>query len=283
MQRELDMQTTQDTEIFVAALTAQADSLTLRLHALQPDEFQKRYRDLLRRIETDEFIPSIEVLEKENPLSYLIQEINYPGSQIDLDGRIINFDDGFALLETACFYIKHLTPEYKKIEWLSVAWFDTFGFGGVDEEKSKTSAVSKPTSGRPKGLFGGFEVDELERDQSGPYEGSARSLRGEVAAAQRERKARLIYPPLTEQHILKAVEANYLSFNWADGDYEKYSEEMTGIEKPVHSKCIGYYSFNISEQVDDTDDSFWKFELHFIFNETNKDWEFDSSECVESS
>ena len=135
MQREIDMQTTQETEIFVAALTAQADSLTLRLHALQSDEFKKRYRDLLRRIETDEFIPSIEVLEKENPLRYFIEEVNYPGGQIDLDGSIINFDDDFSLLETACFYIKHLTPENKKIEWLSVAWFDTFGLGGVNEKR----------------------------------------------------------------------------------------------------------------------------------------------------
>ena len=148
-----------------------------------------------------------------------------------------------------------------------------------DSKKSKTSAIPKPASGRPKD----WAMELAQWSDAKPYEGSARSLRGEVAAAERERKARLIYPPLTEQHILKAVEANYLSFNWADGDYEKYSEEMTGIEKPVHSKCIGYYSFNISEQVDDTDDSFWKFELHFIFNETNKDWEFDSSECVESS
>lgn len=90
----------------------------------------------------------------------------------------------------------------------------------------------------------------------------------------------MIYPQLTEQHIFKAVEANYLSFNWADGDYEKYNEEMTGAEKPEHSKCIGYYSFYINE--DDTDDSFWKFKLHFMFNETNNDWELDFSECIES-
>ena len=90
----------------------------------------------------------------------------------------------------------------------------------------------------------------------------------------------MIYPQLTEQHIFKAVEANYLSFNWADGDYEKYNEEMTGAEKPEHSKCIGYYSFYINE--DDTDDRFWKFKLHFIFNETNNDWELDFSECIES-
>ncbi|ERL46940.1 ribonuclease III protein [Candidatus Micropelagos thuwalensis] len=57
-----------------------------------------------------------------------------------------------------------------------------------DSKKSKTSAIPKLKSGRPKGLFGGFEVDALERDHSDPYEGSARSLRGEVAAIKREKK-----------------------------------------------------------------------------------------------
>ena len=53
-----------------------------------------------------------------------------------------------------------------------------------DSKKSQTSAVPKPTSGRPKD----WAMEFAQWSDAMPYKGSARSLRGEVAAAKREKQ-----------------------------------------------------------------------------------------------
>ncbi|MGC6522609.1 MAG: hypothetical protein ACON33_07570 [Candidatus Micropelagos thuwalensis] len=53
-----------------------------------------------------------------------------------------------------------------------------------DSKKSKTSAIPKPTSGRPKD----WAMELAQWSDAKPYEGSARSLRGEIAAIKREKK-----------------------------------------------------------------------------------------------
>jgi hypothetical protein len=128
MEMEASSQIKSEKRTIFSALSDKAAFLALTLHGLRPEEFTERYRDLLRRIETNEYIPSLEKIESDLPIWEVIDQVYYAGARIDED--IANFDDDFSRLEVICFYIFHLSPEWGEAEWLSVAWFDTFGFDG---------------------------------------------------------------------------------------------------------------------------------------------------------
>ena len=128
MEMEAASQINGEKRAIFSALSDKAAFLALTLHELRPEEFTERYRDLLRRIENDEYIPSLEKIESDLPLWEVMDESYYAGAFIDED--ITNFDDDFSRLEAICFYIFHMSPEWGRAKWLSVAWFDTFGFDG---------------------------------------------------------------------------------------------------------------------------------------------------------